>query len=232
MLVPMVLVFLVVGALITYRFWYDDAFYVSTDNARIAGALIQVGALNAGRIEGVTADVGGRVERDQLLATVALPSVLSVAQGTSKMGFVGTNELLVEVRSPLAGVVVARNGNVGDTIAAGQPILTVVDPNALWVVANVEETKIARLGRGQTVDARVDALGRSFAGHVETITPATASTFSLLPQQNSSGNFTKVTQLVPVKIRLDAGGYTLPLGGSVGVRIRVAEPDGWLSWLR
>ncbi|MCL5958345.1 MAG: efflux RND transporter periplasmic adaptor subunit [Chloroflexi bacterium] len=231
-LVPIVLVLVVIGAAISYQFWYNDAFFVSTENARVAGALIQVGALNAGRIESVTADVGSRVERDQLVATLTLPSVVSIAQGTSKIGFGNTSDLRVEVRSPINGVVVARQGDVGDAVSPGQSILTVTDPISQWVLANIEETKIGRIKRGQPVQVHADALDRTFSGHVDTITPATAATFSLLPQQNGSGNFTKVTQLVPVKILVDTQGQTLPLGGSVEVRIRVSEPEGWLSWLR
>ncbi|MCL5961738.1 MAG: efflux RND transporter periplasmic adaptor subunit [Chloroflexi bacterium] len=232
LVMPMIVVMALAGALIGLHFWYNDAFYVSTDNARITGALVQVGALNAGRIDAVMVDVGSRVERDQLVATITLPSVQGLAQGTPRMGFGSTGDLRAEVRSPIDGVVVARQGNVGDTVAAGQPILAVTDPSAQWVLANVEETRVGRLQRGQTVDVHVDALGQTFTGQVETITPATAATFSLLPQQNGSGNFTKVTQLVPVKIVVDNPGHALPLGGSAEVRIHVSEPDGWLSWLR
>ncbi|MCL5025865.1 MAG: HlyD family efflux transporter periplasmic adaptor subunit [Chloroflexi bacterium] len=230
LLLPIVLVLLVAGALIVYRYWYNDAFYVSTDNAKVVGALIQVGALNAGRIESITVDVGNSVQQDQLLTTITMPSAVSIAQGTPKMSFLGTDDLRVEVRSPISGEVVARQANAGDTVAAGQPVLTLVDPNALWVVANIEETKIGRVKRGQKVEVHVDALGQTFTGHVGAITPATAATFSLLPQQNGSGNFTKTTQLVPVKIMLDAEDRRLPLGGSVEARIQVAEPARWLPW--
>ena len=67
-------------------------------------------------------------------------------------------------------------------------------------------------------------MNRYFAGRVDAITPASAATFSLLPANNASGNFTKVTQYVPVKIAVDARGVVLPLGTSVEVRIQVREP--------
>ena len=85
---------------------------------------------------------------------------------------------------------------------------------------------------GQSVEVHVDALDRSFEGRVEAITPASAATFSLLPQQNVAGNFTKVTQLVPVKISVDTGGVLLPVGTSVEVRIRVLADGGGLPWQR
>ena len=70
----------------------------------------------------------------------------------------------------------------------------------------------------------VDALNRDFVGRVDAITPASAATFSLLPSSNASGNFTKVTQYVPIKVAVDAAGVVLPLGTSVEVRIHVREP--------
>ena len=230
LLFPVVLLIVVAGLLIGYYYWYNNTFYVSTDNARVVGGLIQVGALNAGRIESLTVDVGSRVKKDQLLSIVMMPSVMSIAQDTPRMSYIGTDDLRVEVRSPISGDVVARQANIGDTVAAGQPIVTIVNLNELWVSANIEETKVGRVGRGQWAEVHVDALGRTFLGRVETISPATTATFSLLPQQNGSGSFTKVTQLVPVKIILDAEGQTLPLGGSVGVRIKVSDPYEWLPW--
>ena len=89
---------------------------------------------------------------------------------------------------------------------------------------------MARLQSGQAVDVYVDALGQSFEGRVMAITPASAATFSLLPSQNASGNFVKVTQLVPVKIQVNPAGQMLPLGTSATVRIKVREPGGGVPW--
>jgi multidrug resistance efflux pump len=76
----------------------------------------------------------------------------------------------------------------------------------------------------------MDALGFTLEGRVMAITPASAATFSLLPSQNASGNFVKVTQLVPVKILVSSGGQVLPLGTSATVRIKVREPVGGVPW--
>src|SRR5204863_1179086 len=106
---------------------------------------------------------------------------------------------------------------------AGQPIYALIDPGQISVRANVEETKVARVQPGQWVEVHIDALDRSFDGRVEAITPASAATFSLLPAQNVAGNFTKVTQLVPVKIELERPDPRLMIGTSVEVKIRVQE---------
>ena len=137
---------------------------------------------------------------------------------------------LASVRAPFSGVIVARLSHVGGTVAAGQPIYSMVDPNRVWIRANIEETKLARLRAGQEVSVHVDALGHALNGRVAAITPASAATFSLLPSQNASGNFVKVTQLVPVKILVESAGEVLPLGTSATVRIKVREPGGGVPW--
>jgi multidrug resistance efflux pump len=108
-------------------------------------------------------------------------------------------------------------------VAAGQPIVSVVDPSQLYVQANIEETNIAKVHVGQPVTVHVDALGSDVFGKVEAVTPATANVFSMLPSSNASGNFTKVTQLVPVRISVNLGNQPLLLGANVEVKIRVAE---------
>ena len=220
--VPLLAIVALVGGFFGYRYWQDQALYVSTDNALVTGALLQVGSLNAGRVSSVTVDVGDRVTRDQVVATIVLPSSLGATiNGTPKMGFQGTQDQQVTVNSPIDGIVVARSANPGDTVAVGQPIVTVVDPNRLWVQAQIEETKIGRVHPGQTVEVTLDSLGQTLPGRVVAVDRATAATFSLLPQANTSGNFTKVTQLVPVKIAVDYGQAPLVLGSSAEVKIRV-----------
>ncbi|MCC7369069.1 MAG: efflux RND transporter periplasmic adaptor subunit [Chloroflexi bacterium] len=226
LLFPIVLVILVVGGVLGYRYWYDATYFISTDNASVTGDLVQVGSLNAGRIVTAKVDVGRTVQAGQEIAVVAMPQDIgTTAQGTGpKLGVTGTTDSLVSVYAPLTGIVAARMGYVGGTVAAGQPIYALIDPAQVWVKANVEESSAWKLALGQAVDIHVDALNRDFAGRVEAITPASAATFSLLPSNNASGNFTKVTQYVPVKIAVDAGGTVLPLGTSVEVRIHVREP--------
>ncbi len=224
LLLPLLLFLLAGGAAVGYRYWSEGEYYVSTDNAQVSGSLVQVGAMNAGRVDSLAVDVGDRVERDQVIGTVLLPSTLNVTQsGTPRLGFVGSENQRAEVRSSISGVVVARQASVGDTVNGGQPMVTVVDPSKLWVQAQVEETKVGRVQVGQPVEVKVDSLGRTLQGRVTAVSRASASTFSLLPAANASGNFTKVTQLVPVKIAVDYGDLPLVLGSSVEVRIRVRE---------
>jgi multidrug resistance efflux pump len=220
---PILLIVLAVAVFFGYRYWEDQQIYVSTDNALVIGSMVQVGSANPGRIASVAADVGDRVARDQVVATVTLPSQVGASgAGTPIIGFRGTSAEEAPVRAPIDGLVIYRDSNPGDSVTAGQPILTVVDPSQLWVQAQIEETKINRIRVGQTVEVTADALGgRTLLGKVVAINFATASTFSLIPQNNTSGNFTKVTQLVPVKIAVDYGELPLVYGSSVEVKIQV-----------
>jgi multidrug resistance efflux pump len=224
MFLPVLLILLAAGGYFGYNYLQDQARYVSTENALVTGPLLQVGTLNAGRVVSVAADIGENVARDQVVAKVALPSmVASTLSGSQKIGFRDTEDQAALVQSPVNGVVIARLANPGDTVAAGQPILTVVDPGSLWVQANIEETKIGRIHPGQPVEVRVDTLGEALPGRVAAVNTATAGTFSLMPQSNTTGNFTKVTQLVPVKIVLPPIQTPLVLGSSVEVKIQVQD---------
>jgi membrane fusion protein (multidrug efflux system) len=108
------------------------------------------------------------------------------------------------VMAPASGVVSKRSVEVGQLVQAGQPLMSVVPLDAIWVTANLKETETANIAVGDPVDITVDAYpGKHFRGHVEGLSPATGAKFSLLPPDNATGNFTKVVQRVPVKVVLD-----------------------------
>jgi multidrug resistance efflux pump len=223
-LLPVLAVVLAVAAVIAFGIWQDGQLYVSTDNAQLSGMPVQVGAMNAGRVDAINPTIGATVHKGDVVAQVALPSQVGVGQnGQPKMGFLGAGDTRVDVQSPVDGVVIAEPVAVGATVAAGQPIVSVVDPSQLFVNANIEETNIARVKVGQTVTVHVDALNADIPGKVEAVTPATAGVFSILPTSNTSGNFTKVTQLVPVRIAVNLGNQPLLLGANVEVKIRVTD---------
>jgi membrane fusion protein (multidrug efflux system) len=108
--------------------------------------------------------------------------------------------------APAAGVVAKRSVEPGQLVQPGQPLMTVVPTRDVWVTANLKETDIDRVAVGQPVEFTVDGYpGRSFRGRVESLSPATGAKFSLLPPDNATGNFTKVVQRIPVKVRLEGG---------------------------
>ena len=208
-------------AVFGYRFYYNGQHFVSTDNALVSGDLVQVTPTNAGRVTGIRVDVGDVVKKDQPIGSVEVPAASSLGLTAGGSGPVQGTRITLELTSPVYGVVVAKPAAVGDMIAPGQPVVSVVDLGKLWVTANVDEAQIRRVDVGQPVDVHVDALGKTLKGTVMAITPASAATFSLLPQNNASGNFTKVSQRVPVKIAVDYAGEMLFPGTSAEITIQV-----------
>ena len=223
-LLPLVGVVLVVAGVVGYSIYREGQLYVSTDNAQLTGQPIQVGSMNAGQVTAVLPTIGSTVHRGDVVAQVALPSQIGTAQnGTPKMGFLGAGDTRVDVQAPVDGLVIATPAAVGATVRTGDPIVTLIDPNQMWVTANIEETNIGRIRVGQPVQVHVDALNADVPGKVEAITPATAASASILPPSNASGNFNKVTQLVPVRISVNLGNQLALLGTSVEVKVRVAD---------
>ncbi|MDH3344805.1 MAG: HlyD family secretion protein [Desulfobacteraceae bacterium] len=107
------------------------------------------------------------------------------------------------VTSPIDGVVAKKISHIGEVITAGQPVAVIVDLNNIWVEANLEETQVEHVRLGQAVDLKVDAYPNTrFTGNVINIGAATASEFALIPGNRSAGNFTKVTQRIPIKIEV------------------------------
>lgn len=110
------------------------------------------------------------------------------------------------IKAPIAGVVADRKAEVGTYVQPGTRLLTIVPLQSLYVVANFKETQTSRMLVGQAVEVRLDALpGRTFTGKVESLSPGSGSEFGLLPFEPGTGNFTKIVQRVPVRIRLDPG---------------------------
>ncbi len=128
------------------------------------------------------------------------------------------------ITAPVSGVVSKKSVEPGQLVQPGQPLMSVVPLEDVWVVANLKETQIENVVPGAPAEIRADAYpGRVFQGSVESISPATGARFSLLPPDNATGNFTKIVQRIPVRVRLDDPPDSLHLlrpGMSVDVTIR------------
>ena len=187
--------------------WHQGSQYVTTDNAYIDAPLISVSSLTVAQVISVNVDIGDRVERQQAVAKIGTPPFSS---SSWTQGMV----------APVSGYVVAVWTYPGAIVEPGSPIVTLFDDSNIWVMANIDENKIRSVRPGQEVEVTVDSLGGAvIKGKVQGISPATAN-FFLLPQQNSAGSFSKVAQLVPVKITLEnTDGLRLIPGGSVEVKI-------------
>jgi membrane fusion protein (multidrug efflux system) len=128
-----------------------------------------------------------------------------------------------EVKSPASGVVAKKNVQVGQLVQAGQTLFSVVNDNSIYVTANFKETQLDKIRNGQKVDLKVDAYpDLKVEGTVYNFSPATGAKFSLLPPDNATGNFVKVVQRIPVKIKITGSKEEIAKlrpGMSVGVSV-------------
>jgi len=130
------------------------------------------------------------------------------------------------ITAPIAGLVSHKDLEPGQYVQAGQTLLSIAADTGAWVVANFKETEIARMRPGQAAIIRLDTYpGVIFTGRVESLSGATGARFALLPPDNASGNYVKVTQRVPVRVAVDPAGDGHPLrpGVSADVTVSVEE---------
>jgi multidrug resistance efflux pump len=130
-----------------------------------------------------------------------------------------------DIKAPIEGKIVLSNVVKGQVISPGMEIATIADTSHIYVKANIEETDISRIRQGQKVDIKIDAYSsKTFDGYVESISQATQSAFSQFPSLNTSGTFSKVTQLIPVKIAItNAENLNLMIGMNATVKIHVKQ---------
>ena len=145
----------------------------------------------------------------QQLAASKARAQSSEARVKQAQAAVGRAELDLEhatVKASIKGIVSRKSAEPGQVIQPGQPLMTLIPLEQIWITANFKETQLEDMRVGQRVKVDVDAYGgKEFNGKVDSIAAATGSRFSLLPPENATGNFVKVVQRVPVKIVLDSG---------------------------
>lgn len=180
-------------AAVSYYYWYQNAHYVSTEDARVDGNIIKVSPQLSGQIiefpieENQELEQGGFIGR---LSDVTLQS--------------GANLDLTVIKAPITGTILKKIAHVGEMATPGSAMALMTDLNDLYITANIEESDLNKVKMGQLVEYTIDSFpGVRFGGKVMSIGNAANSVFSLLPQTNSGNTFTKVTQRVPVKISID-----------------------------
>lgn len=166
-----------------------------------------------------------RAKRATLLAAVAQAQA-DVARAEATLALARQDQGHTVIVAPIDGVVGDRKVEPGDYVQPGSRLLSVVPMRALYVTANFKETQVERMVPGQAATIKVDALGgKALTGRVESFAPGSGSRFSLLPFEPGTGNFTKIVQRVPVRIRLDPGQpetAQLRPGLSTTVKVRLA----------
>lgn len=127
-----------------------------------------------------------------------------------------------EIKAPSAGTIGQKSIELGEYASTGKPLFNITNLDDVWIGANIEETEIGKLALGNQVTFTIDAYsGVEFSGEVIEMGPATGAQYALLPTENTTGNFTKVTQRLPIKIRPAASGRVLKPGMSATVQINI-----------
>ena len=178
------------------------------------------------------------VSKQQLDATEAAARAADAALAAAQAALVGAdarvaasraardqaalNLSYTRITAPSSGVVSKKSVEVGQLVQAGQPLMSLVPLEDVWLTANLKETEVENVKPGDPVDFTVDAYpGRHFSGHVESLAPATGARFSLLPPDNATGNFTKVVQRLPVRARPDKVDPVHPLRPGMSVVVTI-----------
>ena len=203
------LVALGVASVVGDRYWRDATLYITTDDALIDATMQSVTSPGAGTLVAWKAQPGTHVTAGQLIGIGRSTPGLSSASSYN-------------VIAPIDGTLLRVDAHEGQAVSPALPLAYVADLDHLRVTAFIDETEIHAVQIGQPVDITVDATGNTlYQGTVSEIIPATAGEFALLPSSDrSTGNFTKVTQRVEVRIALTSpGGALLYPGENANVRI-------------
>jgi membrane fusion protein (multidrug efflux system) len=188
---------------------------VSVAQANVGAATGRVIAAQAG----VSEASGGLTTAQGKLEQASDPSQVEAAG--AQLYLAKQNLAYTRITSPTDGYVGEKSAEVGQTVGAGMTLMTIV-PHRIYITANYKETQMGRMQVGQSVDIKVDAYkGVTFRGHVSSINPASENTYALVPAQNASGNFVKVTQRIPVRIEVDDQRADMPLRPGMSVETYV-----------
>ena len=166
-----------------------------------------------------------------LLSNVPLRQQPQIQNAMSSLKQAWLNLQRTKIRSPIDGYVARRNAQVGQAVSVGGALMAVVSNEQMWLEANFKETQLTNMRIGQPVKIHFDLYGKNkeFDGVINGIEMGTGNAFSLLPSQNATGNWIKVVQRVPVRIKLDPQQFAetpLRIGLSATAKVRIADSSG------
>jgi len=141
-----------------------------------------------------------RIQHSRAVAAVATAEKSRTALEQAQL-----NLSYTRIVAPVDGIVAKRSAQPGQYVSPGQQLMAVVPLDDIWVTANFKETQLEHMRPGNPVKIHVDAYGRTYTGYVESLAGGTGAIFSLLPPENATGNYVKVVQRMPVRLRLDKG---------------------------
>lgn len=220
-----------VAVLVAGYLTYEHFAYVTTDNAQVFGHSVMLAPKVSGYIKAVNVVEGQKVNAGDVLVNIDprdYENTLKQAKGAvsqqqfdsssaqyhdfkakyeaiaSQVPQAELNLANTNITAPANGFIAKKSVEVGQLAAPGIPLIGFVDSGERWIIANFKETEVEGIKLNAQVDITIDAIsGKSYTGKVESISSATGATFTLLPPDNATGNFTKVVQRIPVKIKFE-----------------------------
>jgi membrane fusion protein (multidrug efflux system) len=178
-------------------------------------------------VSAASATIDAQQQKIVVLDTQREAAVAAVAQARAARDLAQIDLDSTVVRAPVAGVVGNRQVRIGRLVAPGVSLLDIVPVDDLWIVANFKETQLEHIRTGQRVRITVDGYpGELFEGVVDSFAPGSGSAFSLLPSDNATGNFVRVVQRVPVKIRFVGAPLPSRLVPGLSARVEVDPRSG------
>ncbi|HYK90531.1 MAG TPA: HlyD family secretion protein [Acidobacteriota bacterium] len=216
----------------------EQQYSQATATARAAAAAVDAARATVQAAEDQVTQARGRL--DQALAELesartgpeqiriqksrAMAAAATVEKSRTAVEQARLNLSYTRIVAPVDGIVAKRAAQAGQNVTPGQPLLSVVPLDNIWVTANFKETQLKDIRPGQPVVIFVDGYDRNYSGRVESIAGGTGSVFSLLPAENATGNYVKVVQRVPVRIRFEKSQdpqHQLRPGMSVEPKVKV-----------
>jgi membrane fusion protein (multidrug efflux system) len=199
---------------------------LASDRAAVAAAEQQIAEAKSLVVEREAQIAGARTAPQQYSGAVAQESSArgELDQARADVHTAELNLSYTKIYAPVSGVVGHKTVELGHRIQPGQSLLTVVPIDDIWVTANFKETQLRHMHPGQPVTVHVDTYGRNYKGTVEDMAGASGPLFSLFPPENASGNYVKIVQRFPIRIRIDKGedpNHDLRPGMSVEAKVRI-----------
>lgn len=185
------IVVLVIIGVVGFHFYNQATGFVSTDNAKVDGEQIKISAPASGEIKSFDVKNNEKLNKGDKVAEIAAKGEDGQSQN-------------MDVKMPQDGTIVKTDGMEGSMAQSGTPIAYAYNLDDSYITANVDEKDIADVEEGKDVNVKLDGEDAELKGKVEEVGKATASSFSMMPSSNTDGNYTKVSQVVPVKISLDS----------------------------
>ena len=182
-----------------------DSQALEADRATVISEQHKIGQLHS-LVEQRLAQVQSAHTAPQQVNDAQAKSESSIGQVSQAKADVRTAELnlgYTKIYAPVSGVIGRKSVELGQRIQPGQSLLAIVPVDDIWVTADFKETQLKYMRPGQSVNIHVDTFGRDYRGTVENLPGAAGTLFSLLPPENASGNFVKVVQRLPVRIRFN-----------------------------